>query len=275
MNIYIGKDNFLLRRIVISVLALVLIIGFLHMFQSQVRNSFYSVSGPVSHAFWKSGHNAFGFFTSFLPDENTKKENILLRKENQDLLARVASLQDSLRQNYLGQGALQTAKENNFTLSLAHIMALDLRSDFVLIDKGSEAGISENMPVISGEKVLYGRVYQVYKNFSRVMLISNSASVLDVKIQKDESDKIPVYGAVKGTGAGSLYLDLVSSESKINEEDVLITSALEGIFPRNLLVGQITSKNKNDLKPFQTAQIQHFFDVKNTDTLFVITDYKK
>lgn len=275
MDIYIRKQNFLLRRIIISALILILVIGFLNIFQSQVRNSFYTIASPISKSFWKSGNATFGFFTSFLPSESVKKENIILRQENQNLLSRLALLQDSLRQNHLAQEALQVAKENSFTLSLAHIIALDLRGDFVLIDKGSEDGISENMPVISGEKVLYGKVHQVYKNFSKVMLISNSTSVLDVKIQKDEPDKTPVYGAVKGTGAGSLYLDLVSSDSQINEEDVLITSALEGFFPRNLLVGQIIAKDKNDLKPFQTAQVQHFFDVKNTDTLFVITDYKK
>lgn len=256
-------------------MVLILVIGFLNIFQSQVRNSFYTISAPVSKSFWKSGNSAFSFLASFLPSENAKKENVILRQENQNLLAQVASLQDSLRQGYLAQGALQVAKENNFSLSLAHIIALDLHSDFVLIDKGLEDGIYENMPLISNEKVLFGKVLQVYRNFSKVMLISNSASVLDVKIQSDESQKTPVYGAIKGTGAGSLYLDLVSSDAEINEGNVLITSALEGIFPRNLLVGQIISKDKNDLRPFQTAQVQQFFDIKNTDTLFVITNYKK
>ncbi len=275
MNIYIRKQNFLLRRIIISTLALIFIIGFLNIFQVQVRNYFYVISRPISQQFWKSGNAAFSFATSFLPSENAKKENMILRQENLYLLSQIALLQDSLRQNYLVSGAVQIAKENNLTLAMAHVVGLDLGGDFVLIDKGAKDGILQNMPVISNEKVLYGRVHQVYNNFSKVMLISNLASVVDVKIQKNEKEKSPIYGAVKGISNQSLYLDLVSFDAEITEGDVLVTSALEGIFPKNLLVGLITSKDKNDLKPFQAAQVQQFFDVKNTDTLFVITDYKK
>ena len=275
MNIYIRKQNFLLRRVVVSSIALILIIGFLNLFQGHIRNSFYVISQPVSRNFWKGGNATFSFFTSLFPSEDVKRENMLLRQENQELLSHVAALQNSLRQDYLAEGVLEVAKEHDFSLTMAHIIASPSNDDIVLIDRGSEDGIVENMPVISSENVLYGKVQQVYQNFSKVVLISNAASVVDVKIQHDESDKTPVYGAVKGTRDGQLYLDLVSTESEINEGDVLTTSALEGIFPRNLLVAQIISKDKNDLKPFQTAQVQPFLDIKNTDTLFVITDYAR
>ena len=106
-------------------------------------------------------------------------------------------------------------------------------------------------------------------------IFPNKNSVLDVKIQKSDATLPPVYGAVKGKGWLAVYLDLVPVDSEINSGDVLITSALEGIFPKDLLVGKITSKDKNDLKPFQTASIDPFFDVKKTDKLFVITDYMK
>jgi rod shape-determining protein MreC len=85
----------------------------------------------------------------------------------------------------------------------------------------------------------------------------------------------PIFGAIKGNGNFSLYLDLVPSNAPLHTQDVVVTSGQEGIFPRNLLIGSITQSTKNDLKPFQTAPIQPFFDVKNHDTLFIITDYKR
>ena len=107
------------------------------------------------------------------------------------------------------------------------------------------------------------------------MLISNKHSVVDVKIQTSDTVLPIISGAIKGNGNLSTYLDLVASQAKINEHDTLITSGLEGIFPKDLLVGKITSIDKNDLKPFQTASVQPLFDVKNIDTLFVITNYKR
>ncbi len=275
MNIYVKKQDYFWQKVLVGVGILIALILFLNIFESPVRNYFYIASAPVTKIFLKSGNATFSFFAAFFPNENMKKENMLLRQENQKLLSRLAIFQDSLSKDYLNQGASQIAKEHSFILAMVHIIALDVSDDFLFIDKGLKDGISESMPVISSENVLYGKVHQVYDNFSKVMLISNSASVFDVKVQNDAPSKKPVYGAIKGISNRSLYLDLVSSESEINEGDVLVTSALEGSFPRNILVGRIVSKDKNDLKPFQTAKVDHFFDVKNTDTLFVITNYKK
>lgn len=288
MNIFLKKKSFKLRqlqsskrsatklwqKIIIGIVMLFLLTGFLNIFQSPIRNSFYSISSPFSKAFRQAGSNMSVFFSSFF-NASALQENDNLKKENQKLLSEVALLQDLARQNQLVQEALDNTKSDNFKMALVQIIGLDLSHDAIIINKGLDNGISENMPLISGQKVLYGRVFKVYKNFSHVMLISNKDSVLNVKIQSSDAVKIPVYGAVKGNSNTSVFLDLVNADSEMKEGDILITSALEGTFPKNLLVGKITSINKNDLKPFQSANIQPFFDIKNIDTLFVITDYMK
>ena len=96
--------------------------------------------------------------------------------------------------------------------------------------------------------------------------------MVDVRVL-DASVTVPVAGVVKGSGGLLAYLDLVSSNATLNDADTLITSGLEGIFPKNLLIGKITSVDKNDAKPFQTAKIQPFFSTQNIDTFFVITNY--
>ena len=131
------------------------------------------------------------------------------------------------------------------------------------------------MPVISSQKVLFGRVQKAYKNFSDVLLISSKDSAVDVKIQQQDSSQKTVFGVVKGGGGLSLHLDLVDVDSQLNQGDVLVTSALEGLFPANLLLGNVSSVNKSDLKPFQTASVQQFFNFSDTDNLFVIINYKK
>lgn len=229
------------------------------------------------------------FFSSFLVFGSLKKENNNLKEENQKLLSQLSSLQQSLQNNQELKNAIENTKNNNFSIVLSKAIGLDSENDMLVIDKGLDDGILENMPVISGNKVLYGKVLKVYKNFSQVMLISNKNSVLDVKISRSLDDrgssiksgqnnnpaKPLIYGAVKGNEGLSLYLDLVNADSEIKEGDALVTSALEGTFPPDLLVGKITSTNKNDVKPFQTAQVQPLFDVKNIDTLFVIINYKQ
>ena len=106
------------------------------------------------------------------------------------------------------------------------------------------------------------------------MLVSNRDSVLDVKIQKDDTLSPVTYGAIRGEGNLTAVLDLVPLDCEIKNNDILITSSLDGTFPRGLLVGKIKETSRDDLKPFQTAKIELFFDLKQTDKLFIISDYK-
>jgi cell shape-determining protein MreC len=55
----------------------------------------------------------------------------------------------------------------------------------------------------------------------------------------------------------------------------LSTSSLESSYPKDLLVGRIAIMQKNDLKPFQTAKVEPFFDLKSAENLFVITNYNQ
>ena len=262
------------QKVLIKAIIVFALIIFLNIFQSPIRNSFYFISSPIVKVFSGAGKNFSVLFESFLNAKKLSGENNNLREDNQKLLSEISLLKEDLKENQDSKEFLKNTKSNNLKAVLGKIIGLDTFNDLILIDKGSDDGIFKDMPVISSQKVLYGKIFEVYKNFSQVMLISNKNSVLNVKIQRDDATKTPIYGAIKGYGNLSFYLDLVDFNAEIKENDVLVTSGLEGIFPSNLLIGKVKSVNKNDLKPFQTAEIQPFFNIKNIDSLFLITNYK-
>ncbi len=275
MNIYTKNKNLALRDISLGIVATLVFVGFVSVFQLPIRNSVYFISSPETKFLKEAGRNTLAFFESYFNGKGLKQENSNIKEENQNLLSHISLLQESLRQNQAGTESQEVAKANNFNVVLAGVVGLNVGDDSLLINKGLDDGISQNMPLISAQKVVYGKVLKVYKNFSEVLLISSKNSVVDVKVQRADVTQTPVYGAVKGSGNLSVYLDLVNSNSKLNENDVLVTSGLEGIFPKDLLVGKITSVSQNDLKPFQTAKVQPFYDVQNIDHLLVITNYLK
>lgn len=276
VNIYTKKQNIKIKSFLIAVAVLFLFILFFNIFQEQIRNIFYFISSPIATIFQQGGNNTSTFFESFLKIKDLKNENDDLKKENQKLLSEIYFLQESIGEHLELKEVLKNVQSENFKIVSAKTIGLDVFNDFILMDKGSDDGISENMPVISSQKILYGKVFKVYKNFSQVMLISNKNSVLDVKIiSGNDYVEVPIYGAVKGRGNLSIYLDLVPFDAEIKEGDTLVTSALDGVFPKGFLIGKILIKNKNDLKPFQMAEIQSFFNIKNIENLFVITNYMK
>jgi len=238
-----------------------------------IRNAFYVFSYPVERAFLSAGETASSYVGSFLKAGFLAKENENLKNENQKLLAKIVALQ-ALADANQSQNAVSLACQNNdFKLLMAGIAGLNGDST-LSINKGSADGIAENMPVIDQEGALFGKVFKVYKNYSQVMLISNKNSVIDAKVQSIDEKEKGVNGVLKGNGGLDVVLDLVPVDDALNEGDILVTSSLEGTFPKGLLVGRITKVEKNDQSPHQRAQVQPFFNI-TADNLFVITNYKE
>jgi len=274
MNVFLNKPKAKLPKILLGIVIFFLLIGFLNLFQNQFRNFFYSISSPFQKTLWNAGNVTSGFLGSFFQIADITKKNQELNTKNQELLEEITNLQQVKVENQALREVVSIGTDKEFKLVSADAIGIDNQQDFILIDRGLEDGISENMPVINAQKVLFGKIFKVYKNFSKVMLISNKSSVLDVKVQKDDTLSPPIYGAVRGEGDLSAILDLVSLDYEIKNNDILITSSLEGTFPKGLLVGKVLETNKDDLKPFQKAEIELFFNLKQIDKLFVISDYK-
>jgi len=125
------------------------------------------------------------------------------------------------------------------------------------------------LPVITSQKVLVGKVGEAYDNFSEVILIYNKESSFDAKIQDKN-----VSGLIKGKGNLQLLLDLIPLDKEISAGDIVVTSALSGDFPEGILVGKVKSVKKNELEPFQQAEIIPSFDFKEIDQLFIIQGIK-
>lgn len=273
MNLYTKNRSSVNRKSIGLFVFLILFIGGLYFFQSSIKNTFYLVTSPISLHFWQAGVTSSGFLQSSFHAGGLLQENENLKTENQNLLSKISLLRETIEQEDLVKQLAENTQNRNFKTVLAQTIGLS--QDSVLLNKGSDDGISENMPVISAQRVLYGRVEKVYKNFSSVLLISNTNSVVDSKIEHFGAENPAILGVIKGEGNLSVYLDLVSSDAELKEGDAIITSGQEGVFPRDLLIGKVIISTKNDAKPFQTAKVQPMFDIHRTDTLFVITNYKK
>jgi len=269
-------------KILIGAVVLSLFLFVVNIFVLPIKNSFYTISSPIEKTFWTAGESSSGFLASLLSAGSFSEENQNLKIENQKLLSQVASLQSILQGNQAQSDVSATCQNSGFKLVMAGVIGLD-EDDVLSINKGSANGLSEGMPVISQQGVLFGKISKVYKNFSKVMLVSNKNSIVNVKVSPfggspeggQQSFTPEIDGVVKGSGGLGAYLDLIPISSEINPQDVLVTSTIEKSFPKDLLVARIIQKEKNDQKPFQKAQISLFFDIKAVDNLFVVTNYKR
>jgi len=249
---------------------LVLIIGILvvlslNFFQKEVKGFFYFISSPIQKSFWEAGGNAADFFNGIFQGGNFKKENEELKLRIQELLAENASFSELREENEILRKALEIGLQKEFRLALAEVIGKDIGQDSVLVNLGSQDGISEGMPVITQEKVLLGSITAVYERYCYVRLISNKESSFDAEIS--DSD---VAGIVKGQGGSKLLLDLIPQEKEVKTGQLVLSSSLGGIYPKGLLVGLTGKIKRSDIGPFQQAEILPFVEIKELKEVLII-----
>jgi len=249
-------------KALIGILVVVLIFVLMNTFRAEVKGFFYSFSAPIQKTLWRAGKRSSDFLTGFLNRRYLKERLNELELKNQELIVQIEKLRDLKKENELLRRALNLGLEKEFKLSLAQIIGKDISQDFILIDKGTKEGVLKDMPVITEEKVLVGKIYEVYEDFSKVQLLSHKNSVFDTNL-----------GLAKGQGNFNILLELILREKTVLKGDIVKSSALGGIFPQGLLVGEIQAVKKNDVRPFQQADVKPAFDISKTGKLFIILEF--
>jgi rod shape-determining protein MreC len=258
------------RNILLFAVLVVAVIVALNFFQKQVRNSFYLISSPIQASLWQAGDRVSDFFETIVEIKNLKKENKELKLKIQSLLAENTSLKELKSENETLRTALNIGLQEEFRLTMVQVIGKDISQGLLTINRGSKQGIAKDLAVITEQKNLIGKISEVYDDFSKIMLISDKISSFDAKIQEQE-----IFGVVKGKGGLNLFIDRVPQEKEIKTGDILVTSALGGIFPESLLVGEIKDVKKSDIEPFQQAEISVFFNFSELENLFVISPYSE
>jgi rod shape-determining protein MreC len=94
-----------------------------------------------------------------------------------------------------------------------------------------------------------GQVVEVTPWNARVGLITDTESGVAALVQRTRAN-----GIVKGGLTGGLELDFVSKKTPPIVGDVVITSGLGGVYPKGIVIGEVTgvSSGSSDLYPLVT-----------------------
>ena len=246
----------------------ILVVLSLNFFQKEVKGFFYFISSPIQKNLWQTGDSFSSFFEGIFQGEHFKKESEVLRLRIYQLLAENASLKELEKENEALRETLEIGLQKNFRLALADVISKDVGQDSILINMGSEDGLSQDMPVITSQNVLVGKITEIYKSFSYISLISNKQSSFDAKISDTK-----IAGLIKGKGNLNLELNLISKDEDVKQGDLVVSTVLGGIYPKGVLVGLIEEVEMSDIQPFYKIGVVPFFDIQELESVFIILNF--
>lgn len=216
----------------------------------------YVTSGKIS--------NAFALLSSI---SDFKSENEKLTKENNVLWAKISNLQDQKRENENLRNQLELAPRDRYRLEASLIIGQDPNNQgsWLMIDKGKSKGIEVDMPVIVYDGILIGKISEVYENSSKIILLTDSSSAVNV-INSETGAK----GILSGEYNLGLVMEMVEQTDVLKIEDNVVTSGLGGIMPKGFLIGKINQVYNTQDKLFQQAIIIPKVKYSDLDIVFVV-----
>lgn len=228
-------------------------------------NFVFKIFSPISRFFAGIGDRVVGFFEVIFSIKDLAKENAFLEKENQELEAEISLLKEVEQENLVLRKGLEISEKEILIKEIAFIVSKDIQGikDWVLINKGSKHGIQENMAVISSDMALVGRIVEVMPSFSKVMLISNKESIVAALVENARSE-----GLVKKRD--KLFMDFIPRSESLKTGERIITSGMDKIYPKGILIGEIEDIDLSNNQLFQKITIAPAVDFSKLETVFII-----
>ena len=131
------------------------------------------------------------------------------------------------------------------------------------IDHGEQDGVVKGAAVLAPAGVV-GQVFFASAHAARVLLITDHNSGVDAVVQRTRA-----RGIVEGTVSEGCGLKFVKRTEDLQTGDVVVTSGVDGIFPRGLPIGRLTSVDKRGQGLFQYARVRPFVDFDRLEEVLV------
>ena len=204
-----------------------------------------------------------------------------LAAENEVLEQRISEMEDVARQ------AAATSRENQRLRDALELK--QTREDFVLVDayiigwsstdwentftinRGTAAGIQENMCVITANGEVVGLVTEAGVNYAEVKTVLDSTLEISGTISTSGYNGMVSGGYINGTET-LLKMNYLPSSAIIRNHDQVVTSG-STVYPRGLIMGYIVDAGFEETGVAKFALLDPAAEISSLEQVFIITQY--
>ncbi|MBD7914760.1 rod shape-determining protein MreC [Clostridium sp. Sa3CUN1] len=267
------KNKLAATVIVLSVAFLGIIIYTINNEQkSAISSGVGSAINPLQKVVYSINNKIKGSLDFFLNFSKIKEENKELTKENIELKNKLLEYDKFKEENERLREVLNFKNsKNNYSYIGCEIIGYsgESFSDGYIIDKGENDGLKKDMIVIS-DKGLVGQVTSTGTNWAIVESLLNENIAVSVMVDSTRETTGILKGYVTRTNSGLTKLTNLPLDSEIKEGDVILTSGLGQIYPKEIRVGEVISVETDEIKVMKTAIVKPYVDFDKLEELFVV-----
>jgi len=231
-----------------------------------------SLNPLISFQSWLSVRylSAQDFLTAPRDITQLREQNAVLESQVTQLETQLIQLEERLGEAQVCFALLDFGRTNpQYDYIAATVIGREISPflQYIIIDKGTDHGIRYGMPVVT-QQGLVGRVDAVIGPAARIKLITDSTSVVNIRLQAAE-----IEAQLLGSLTGDLALDMIPLDENVEPGDIVLTSGLGGNYPPNIFVGQVLSVQTRENVLFQTATVQPIVDFNSISSVLVVSNF--
>jgi rod shape-determining protein MreC len=192
-------------------------------------------------------------------------------QENQELYRQLMTAQEQIQR--LSEQAGETQRLRNlleFKNQLAYqTVAAEViasspgeNSNAIFIDKGSDAGLTNDLAVITSQGVV-GKILAVFPHSAQVLLITDPSSGVGVTLSDSR-----VQGILKGGTNSTCNLRYVMNEEAVNRGEAVVTSGLDQVYPKGLAVGLVVGAGNGNI--YKNISVKPSVDLNRLEVVLVV-----
>jgi rod shape-determining protein MreC len=237
---------------------LILSVYILFFFQNPLTAGLQTITVPIQQ--W-----AFGM-TLKPTGMQTPQEQ--LQQENNQLRIELAQMQEMKKDNQALHDQFKTTTPAPQKLLPAGVIGV--QPTYILVDKGSSDGIHLGDVVVVKDNLI-GNIAKVTPHISQVLLLTDPSTSFTA-----QSAKTSANGVVRSIDGGTVIFTNVVLSDKLEQNDIILTKGDRDAqwhgYPPNLVVGKITSIDKQASSLFQAAKVDSLVFVSKLRMVFVMTE---
>ena len=265
------KDRPLLITLVIVIILVVLLVTTA---SGNIFGSKSVVGGlikPVQGFFYDAAGSVAGFFSNIFGGAKEQEDIDALKQKVEEQESIIQYYDETLKENERLKGLLNFAEQNQ-TLSYVTASVISKSPgawfDSFTISAGIINGVKKDMAVINQDG-LVGRITEAYATWSVVTPIIDSKSSISGLVERTRDNGI-LSGNINTKGTTLLTMGYLPIDTDIIPGDIVITSGLDEIFPKGLIIGEVVQVDTGEENTKKSASVKPSVDFQHMEEVMVI-----
>jgi len=267
------------RSFVIVIVLLVLLSGLAAITASRTsgmtvaEGALGSVLSPVKSVVYNLSSRVYGFFADFGESRAVFQRYGDLRQRVMELEQELIGISELERENERLKDLLNFAEQaDRLTITGGRVTGKDPGNWFntFTIDVGIASGIEKDMTVVN-EAGLLGRVLDVGHTWAKVRAIVDGRSAVSGMLERTRDNGLIRGNNRLGFEDGLLRMIYLPLDADIVVGDKVLTSGLDGIFPKGILIGEIKEVLGREQELYVSALVKPAADFRRLEEVLVIS----